>query len=245
MYDGADLESRRDWTVLHVRRTRPFRRRRPGGPSLASARRSRVDVVITYSYSNLLDGSFPSIDPGRLRSATEEALRLWASYAPLHFIESPDSGPPPSEFAYFAGDTPQIRIGHHPDADLAHAFSPGSGDGRWGDIHFDSGRVWTLGGIGMDFLQVMTHELGHALGLAHELDRMAIMNPDHVPHFNGPGSAFLFPADIEQLRDLYGSGIGSVTPADPVPEPATLILVGLGLGALARRYRAGSSGSQH
>src|SRR3954452_3891450 len=77
----------------------------PGGPG--------APVSITYSYSNLLDGSFFLASPEELRAATEEALRLWASYAPLNFIELPDGGPPPSSTPYASGDlVPEIRIGH-------------------------------------------------------------------------------------------------------------------------------------
>ena len=201
----------------------------PGGPGTA--------VVITYSYSNLLDGHFLLLGPETLRTATEEALRLWARYAPLHFVERPDSGPPPSDIQYPAGQAPQIRIGHHTTIELSHAFYPADG-GLGGDIHVDSGGAWMLEAGPWNFLEAITHELGHALGLVHELERTAIMNPLYPQHrFGGLGTAFLMPADIEQLRDLYGAGTGSVTPADPVPEPGTLLLVGLGLGALARLHR--------
>jgi hypothetical protein len=202
----------------------------PNGPG--------TPVVVTYSYSNLLDGTFLLLKPDQLRGATEEALRLWASAAPLRFVERPDSGPAPSDANYAAAGHPQVRIGHHAATDLAHAFFPGQA-GLSGDVHFDTGIPWTLGENNWNLLEAMVHELGHALGLPHESGRLAVMNPMYPSsRFGRLGSAFLFPADVEALQAIYGQGVGSVEPLDPVPEPAAWLLVATGLSALARmRHR--------
>ena len=55
----------------------------PGGPG--------SDVFVTYSYSDLLDGNFLLLDTAHLRTATEEAFAVWASVAPIHFIERADA----------------------------------------------------------------------------------------------------------------------------------------------------------
>jgi hypothetical protein len=192
-------------------------------------------VVISYSYSNLLDGSFLLLSPAQLRAATEEALGVWAAWAPLHFVELPDAGPPPSDVPYRGDGLPRIRIGHHPMPDLAHGYFPGESDGLAGDLHFEAGIPWTLGLNHWNFLEAITHELGHALGLPHEAERMAIMNAFYPNRrFLGLGSAFLFPADIELLQALYGAENGSVQALDPVPEPAAFVLVATGLAALGR-----------
>ncbi len=196
-------------------------------------------IYITYSYSNLLDGTFLLISPTELRQATEEALRLWANHAPLHFTERIDSGPAVSDSAYTAGSHPQIRIGHHVSADLAHAYSPGQ-DGLAGDVHVASGVPWSVGTGHWNFLETITHELGHSLGLSHEHVEPAIMNPSYPTHrFGGLGTAHFYPSDIRALQAIYGSGTGSVTPLAATPEPATYLLVagGLALVAHARRKR--------
>ena len=196
-------------------------------------------VYISYSYSNLLDGTFFLISPDEFRAATEEALRLWAANAPLNFIEVQDSGPPPSDSPYSADLHPQIRIGHHDTADLAHAYYPGV-DGLAGDVHIATGIPWTIGEGHWNFLEAITHELGHAIGLEHELLEPAVMNPSYPSHrFQGLGTRFLFPADIRAEQRIYGVGVGSVHAIDLSPEQSTYLLVGGGLSALllARRAR--------
>jgi len=196
-----------------------------------------TDIVITYSYANLFDGTFLLITPRELRAATEEALGLWVSYAPLHFVERPDSGPSVSDQPYAADGHPQIRFGHHDLSEVAHGFYPGT-DGLSGDVHFASGVPWTVGVGHWNYLEAVTHELGHALGLVHELDEIAVMNPSYPSHrFDGLGSARLYPADIRQLQGIYGAGIGSVQPLTPTPEPGTLLLTVTGVVALTRYRR--------
>jgi hypothetical protein len=195
-----------------------------------------TSIAITYSYANLLDGTFLVITPSELRAATEEALRLWASYAPLNFIEVPDSGMAVSDEPYAAAGQPQIRFGHHTFAETAHAFYPGT-NGLSGDVHFASDVPWAIGGH-WNYLEAVTHELGHALGLVHELNEIAVMNPSYPTHrFDGLGTAHLYPADIRQLQGIYGSGVGSVQPLSPAPEPGTSLLVFTGVVALARSRR--------
>ncbi len=195
-------------------------------------------INITYSYSNLLDGTFLLNSPSELRAATEEALRLWAAYAPLHFIEQRDSGPVVPDLPYDAEGHPQIRIGHHAISDLAHGYYPGDA-GLCGDIVFASGIPWMIGGDRWNFLEVITHELGHALGLGHVHDEIAMMNPSFPAHrFGGLGSAYLYSADVRQVQAIYGPGLGSVQPLDPAPEPATYLLMVSGLLGLARRRGA-------
>ncbi len=173
-------------------------------------------VTITYSYSNLLDGTL-GISSAQLTSAIEEALGLWAKYAPLHFVEVADIGPTPSDAKYNANGHPDIRFGHHhidgSGKTLAHAYYPFSTtDGLAGDVHFDSGDSWSINPKhGFDILEVAVHEIGHALGLGHENTNTAILNPLYGRRYSGLGTSFLFQDDINGIRAIYGAGTGSVS----------------------------------
>ena len=179
-------------------------------------------TTITYSYSNLLDGNLGgSLTATQLRAAVEEAFTLWASYAPLTFVEQPDSGPAVGSGSYSAAGHPMIRFGHGAidgaGPTLAQGFAPGT-TGQAGDILFEAGNNWALDpDLGVDFLDVAVHEIGHALGLDHQAPVSqggvdAIMNPGYLGAYDGLGTAFLFADDINGIRYIYGTGTGSVTP---------------------------------
>jgi Matrixin/PEP-CTERM motif len=216
----------------------PFRWRQPGGLG--------TPVVLTYSFSNLLDHGFPrDLTETDIRASTAEAFGLWSHYAPLNFFERPDSGPPPSDHEYAPGTTPNIRIGYDfidEETTLAHAFLPVHTDesGLAGDIHFNatSAYAWSVGAgfPTIDFLEVITHEIGHSLGVGHILYADAIMQPYVNNRFRGRGTAYLLEPDILAIRSLYGSGVGSV---HPMPEPSTVLLLATGLAlVLLRRHTA-------
>jgi len=204
---------------------------------------SGAPVVLSYSFINLLDPGFQHIPEPDLRAATSQALGLWAQYVPVHFVERPDSGPPASDENYLPDGHPDIRIGAHGEGAgeiLAHAFLPVSTEtsGLAGDIHFNSDSIlpWGIesGYPAIDFLEVMVHELGHALGMEHIMDVEAIMNPAHGFRFAN-GFAFLLAPDIEGVQAIYGAGVGSVS---PIAEPSTFLLVFAGpVVALIRRLR--------
>jgi hypothetical protein len=212
----------------------PFGWPQPGGPG--------TPVVLSYSFINLFAPNFQGISELDLRAATAEAFRVWSVYAPLHFVERPDSGPPATDQDYLPDGHPDLRIGAHGETDgliLAHAFLPlvTGVSGLAGDIHFNSDSILDWGiGAGfphIDFLEVMMHEIGHALGLLHVMDVDALMNPFHGFRFERAKPAFQLPSDIAAVQAIYGAGSGSV---QPTPEPSTLILVAAGaLVGLVRR----------
>jgi hypothetical protein len=183
-------------------------------------------ITISYSYSNLLGGSIANVSDQELRAATEEALLVWAAYAPIDFIEVEDTGPNPteSENSYAASNHAEIRIGAHTidgsrGGELAHAYFPFSTtEGLAGDLHLDADEDWTRNNGGY-LVEVLLHEIGHVLGLEHVDNVDAIMNPFIVQRFNGVGQADLLVDDVDGIRSIYGSGVGSVTPLTPTDEP--------------------------
>jgi hypothetical protein len=206
-------------------------------------------VTITYSYSNLFDGGI--LDPNNqpvpesiLRGSIEEALSLWASVAPLNFVEVPDSGPPVSDAEYPASaSNAEIRFGHHFIDGFgnvkAHAYYPSSTfSGLAGDVHFDDSDRWALVGTLTypDLLGCAEHEIGHALGLDHSLDPNAVMYPT-FHRMDGPGTGFLTADDIAGIEAIYGAGVGSVHPLVPEPATISLVLAALVVGALFKRRR--------
>ncbi len=173
-------------------------------------------VVLTYSFTSTVTAGLNGITYAQIRSTVQEALAEWAQYAPLKFVEVPDSGPSFLDgTGYNAGSYPTIRIGAKSiDGQygaLAYAYYP-STNGLGGDLVLDTNELWNTrpGGGRIDMLEVVTHELGHALGLGHETNTTAVMNPVYAGRFSGPGTAFLYQDDINGIRTLYGSGSGSV-----------------------------------
>lgn len=219
-------------------------------------------ITVTYSYNNFLDGglrdpSEASIEAEFLRAVTEEAFGLWAEVAPIHFVEVPDVGTPvfrsstASYRAYPDDSFGQIRLNHRfidgtdeqngRPSPKALAFFPSNGGPIAGDIHFDNGDRWGVIGTPSepDVLGILTHEIGHTLGLGHSMVTESTMFPA-APRRSGLGTGMLHEVDIAGVRAIYGEGVGSVTPLIAVPEPAAILLaVAIGVGWLSVRAGRG------
>ena len=86
-----------------------------------------------------------------------------------------------------------------PGGVLAHAYFPQ--DGR---LHFDEAETWTVGtNRGTNLGWVVTHEIGHALGLDHLWVGGTIMFPTYSGY---DPNMKLHPDDIKRIQNLYGKG---------------------------------------
>jgi hypothetical protein len=205
-------------------------------------------ITLTYSFQNMFDGGIrgpgatvgpdgvylpngPPLSSDLIRQSIEGALGLWASVAPINFVEVPDQGGPAIESAdYVNGQFGQLRFRHvyinGPDpapgpgqtpqdvaVAKAQAYYPSTFGNLPGDVEFDDSDPWQMvGGFQVpDIFGAATHEIGHTLGLGHTDVLGATMYPV-FRRFNGPGTGFLGADDIAGIRAVYGAGQGSVTP---------------------------------
>jgi hypothetical protein len=163
---------------------------------------SKPDGTQTTTITFAFDDGFKvsGLDIGRAKTLFADALQTWANYAPLDFVEIKDPGSA-NAVDIFA----ESKLIDGAGQTLALAYFP-----TVGDISFDTGETWSE----RLFLETAVHELGHTLGLDHEDDTTAIMNSIYADRFASTGKPFLFQDDINGIRSLYGTGVGSVKTLD-------------------------------
>ncbi|XP_004452920.1 matrilysin [Dasypus novemcinctus] len=136
-----------------------------------------------------------------------KALNLWSKEIPVSF-KKVRWGTADIMVGFARGAHGDYYPFDGPGNTLAHAFAPGPGLG--GDAHFDEDERWSDGsGLGINFLYVATHELGHSLGLDHSSDPNAVMYPMYGD--GEPQDFKLSQDDIEGIQKIYGKRSNSST----------------------------------
>ncbi len=193
-------------------------------------------IYSSFTYSGMSVG-LNTIMPTGYYSAIQAAFDAWSSVANIKFQYVVDSGSAFNVVDFPAGSQPNIRISAFPmtgsDGTLAVGYyPPKNGNTAAGDIHFNSNKIWQIGyaGPGYDVFQVVAHEIGHAIGLAHSPTSAALMYAFYNEAFVGPQAD-----DIAGAQYIYGAPIA-------VPEASTwaagLALFFGGIGVWRTRRQA-------
>ncbi|KAK4262592.1 hypothetical protein QN277_028136 [Acacia crassicarpa] len=158
-------------------------------------------MTLTYAFSPY--HIIGRLSKAEIRTVFERSFSRWASVIPVKFRETS---------RYKSAD---IRIGfyhrNHGDGKpfdgvlgvLAHAFCPENGR-----FHLDAAETWSVdferdkSKVAVDLESVVTHEIGHILGLAHTSVKGAVMYPSLKPRTK---KVELKIDDVEGVQALYGS----------------------------------------
>lgn len=177
----------------------------------------RPSGTITFGFEPGFQGALGN-DPATIlafEAAAEFALETWASVAAVDFAPAPDGTEPDLsfDFAPLPGDT------------IGEAFTlfqplPDVGEVVSSVITLDSTEQWSpFGEAGLNFYNVILHELGHSLGLDHPDDPTQVMYAFYLTD----ETLSLAAGDLAGIRLIYGSARETIL---GTPGPDTIVETG-------------------
>ncbi|XP_073282720.1 metalloendoproteinase 4-MMP [Primulina huaijiensis] len=160
-----------------------------------------IPMTLTYAMSPTNIITYLSMQD--MKATFERAFSHWASVIPVTFVESEDYGFADIQIGFYSGDHGDGEAFDGVLGVLAHAFSP-----EIGRLHLDKTETWAVdfrvekSDVAVDLESVVTHEIGHLLGLAHSGVIESVMYPSLKPREK---KVDLRVDDIKGVQALYGS----------------------------------------
>lgn len=157
--------------------------------------------LVTWSVSSYTE-KLPVVQQ---RSAIQNSFKRWEDASGLQFAAT-SNGTADIVIEFTTGNHGDglVNAFDGPGGVLAHAFYPE--DGR---AHFDDDEAWVFHkSVGAELETIMTHEIGHSLGLSHSVVRGAIMAPFYQRYVD---NFTLHEDDILGIQSLYGTPVVPTT----------------------------------
>ena len=165
-------------------------------------------------------------------AAANQAFAIWEKHSNLKFTYKPRNADIVIGMKYLKHRCIVNKTAYCPyDLDgqgavLAHAYYPHPGR-QVTEIHMDYYENWYYGNKSdvphdhTGFLQVLTHEIGHTLGLAHSFETDSVMYAHYREPLNVGDEFDLTTDDIMGIQHLYSKPITTTDTSTPTTSATT------------------------